>query len=874
MKRCHAAAAVFLLLALFSISGFASDTNLTRLGVFPFDNKSGDKKWDFWREAFSQKIENELSEATPRRLKVYINGVLKELTNNAWNGEQAISRELAGKVADKLGLRKMVLGNFKRSEQGWQVGVEILEPGAEGKVLEFEAVQTQDLLREMTEKVCEAFGVNPEPAYLELSTKFRISNEAIDRLKELSPAVERGGTNEALIEGLRKIVAIEPNYFSGRLALMGALFSAGRTDEVSVEAQKLIELGPRLCHGYLALAACVRGSENERQERSEELFLKALKVHPGCPNAARYLFPSWVSQDRWRELKAAAQKAHEARPNEPASTVALAAALARMGDSDGGWKLINDMDSIDDDPDPDLHGLLLVTAVSVPSIRVLAEEMLWLQQRRTNNYVAELMAEVDKTFWLNYGSNAPSAEPARQYSRAELRDELARRLTPPEVNLLENPLLASETTSNRARALTVGLTNATAKATVLFGYVIEERLKTEQQATNSSNPGQLPVCHQYASRLVSLARAIGLPAWLVHVDLTMDEVSGYHDRAAIQVGNGVVLHYDPTLATLGSPRDNFRMLDDVQAIAHHMLQGAELAKVRIAQKLDPDDPWTRLRVIVELARLERLEEAQKLWDGLEPGFTNRWDYYFSRVVIEEESSHSLAALDWNKRAEALSTNNAVVLLQMGRLYQRLNDRAKSAEYMERAIKLGGASYLVGRKSDLEYRIKFTRAEADGATRTEAELRSRVAKGELPAQLTLINILFRKGEMEEAMKLLREGADKGDAIFQENYARNAYLLNRSVATPEIVDYLRKAALQENSDAYYLLAKLLFEAKGIPKAESEASEWAHRGAWEGEKRCKDLVKEMGLFLDPVAFAEGKKKAEAFVSAKKTRPSILRD
>ena len=46
-------------------------------------------------------------------------------------------------------------------------------------------------------------------------------------------------------------------------------------------------------------------------------------------------------------------------------------------------------------------------------------------------------------------------------------------------------------------------------------------------------------------------------------------------------------------------------------------------------------------------------------------------------------------------------------------------------------------------------------------------------------------------------------------------------------------------------------------------TEASQWAHVGSAQGDKDCQTLLKEMQLFADGAAFAEGKKRAQAVLS-----------
>ena len=846
----------------------ADQTNKTRVGLLPFINLSGQTNLDAWRKAFGDRLASELEEAKPPRLDVSHSKVLTALASNGWDGQQVVGAELAAKVAHELRLERLVSGGYNRDEKGWQVEVRITGPGGDSKeqVLIFKEASSQDLFSAMAEKICAALGVVPNPKFKELSKRYRVSNEAMDKVVAVARARECGVSNEVIIDGLRAVLATEPNYPNARVALMDTLFESKRPKEALAEARKLVRLAPEMCWGYIGVAVGLSGSEAD--EEREKACLQALKVHPGCPSAAGLMFPVWASEGRWRELKPVAQQAHEDLPEEPVSTAALAGALAAQGEQEAAGKLLQELGPLDDEQGPDVHGLVLLAAVQAKCIAFISRELLWLHRcGMTNEYARNLVGEMDASFWLSYPPGLTTTNPLpRLFSSPELAAELAKRLTPAEQSLVENPLEVTEAITAEARGLTAGLTNSTLKAAVLFAAVIEQRLQSEHQSTNTLQPGPLPVCHQYASRLVALARSIGLSAWLVHVEFVSEAASGYHDRAAIQVQAGQIIQFDPSLGVLGDPEDKYRMLNDVQAIAHHLLQVEDLPKVRVAQKLDPEDLWSRMVIVVRLSTLAQVDEAETLWKALPPACTNRWDYYFGRAAIELHRSHYGTALSWLQQAEALSPNNPAVHQALGATYSALNEHAKAAEHIDKAIKLGAAQQNPGLKADLMSQMQFRRDLAKAGQMTEQELRQQAAAGNPGAQMTLVNVLFERGDNDEAMTMLRDGANKGNSLFQENYARNLLMLSKGAAATEAADWLRKAALQESTEeACYLLAKILYTGELVPKDEAEASQWAHVGEARGGKNCHALLKEMELLADSAAFAQGKQRAQAILSKK---------
>ena len=294
-----------------------------------------------------------------------------------------------------------------------------------------------------------------------------------------------------------------------------------------------------------------------------------------------------MSQGRWDDLRRVCEKAHEALPGEAVSAAALAAVLANQGDRDAAWNLLIEMNPIEEEEDPDVHATLMQAAVGAMSMHVLSRELLWLQRHSaTNDDVRNMVSQVDASFSLRLAPESlPTNPPPPMYSPEQLQAQLAKRLTPQECALAENPLLVSEPIAAQARSLTVGVRSRPSKRPSCS----RSWLRSDSRPSNRQRIRPIPDRCRSATvcfPAVVVARSLGLPAWLVHVDLVNDAFSGYHDRAAIQL-NDQVLQFDPSMGCLGSTGYKFRVLDDLQAIAHHLLQGEDLAKLRVPRN------WTR-----------------------------------------------------------------------------------------------------------------------------------------------------------------------------------------------------------------------------------------------------------------------------------------
>ncbi len=841
----------------------------------PFHNVHRDPSLDPWRQGFADKVAHWLSSAQPSRFETAdTKEVVSALTNGGWEVEQEVSLELAGKVAEKLRCNSVILGEFARTQGLWRVAFRVLRSGGGGpeQKVEVEDRSTHQLLVRLYEKSCAALEVSPFPAGLTLMRDYPIADSTYEKLVRLKDP-ETKEANLEYIKTVREILASEPNCFSARAELVRDLLWAGQTEEALAESRKLLQQAPGLCTGHFLLAVSLQGPEHEKQRQEE--FLAALKVHPGCPSALGILFEDWSAEERWDDLRKVCEQAHQALPAEKSTIAYLAAAKAQLGDRKGADALVSELGPTAEYRAEVHTGILMAGATREKAdLGLAAREMLWFQRHSSADPRArQRISELDATMQFFPPDEPNSPKPPRLYSQQEFEAELEKRLTADERALAVSPIALTEQVKATARDLTAGVTNEQLKVALLFAYVAEQRQNTNAlpQPTGTGS-GQALACHYYASQLVALARAVGIPSWLVHVELSTEGLSGYHDRAALLLG-GRLLASDPTwnlLFTSWREEGACRILDDVQAVAHHLCQTSSLPAVRAALKLDPDDVWTRIMAVIKLAQADQLQEAEALWKTLPPESTNRWDYYFSRGILEAEKKDYEASRRSLVKADSMSPNNMPVKYNLGLVYGSLHDEQKAAEYMHKAMGLGGAQQISSKLPDGDTRIQVLGALAEPNNASLDSLRTRAANGDVGARAALVNRLFKQGGQgrDEALDLLRQSAEEGDPVFQENYARNLLLLLGPERAEEAARFFRRAATQGNPEAQYQLAMLLYEGKVVKQDPVEASEWMHLAAEAGEQRAAGVLRELQLFLNSAAFAEGKKKAAEFKAVKERK------
>jgi hypothetical protein len=299
----------------------------------PFHNVTGDKALEPWQKVFARRVSTSLALAQPFRFDVTeLEEVVTALTNSGWRMEDKVTTDLADKVSAVLRCSTVVLGEFSRADGLWTVKVRIVRPGgAEAeRTFQIEDRSTHQLLLQMLEKTCATMEVTPVAAQVSLMRDFPVSDSAWGRLLKLD--AESDETSSDHIQALRDLLASEPNFFWARSRLARALLISEQWHEALAEGKKLVQQAPGLCAGHLVIAYSLQDSDPEQDKRHEEAFLAALQAHRGCPQAIRVLFPEWMSQERWEDIRRVGEEAHQALPTETSASAYLALARTKLGD--------------------------------------------------------------------------------------------------------------------------------------------------------------------------------------------------------------------------------------------------------------------------------------------------------------------------------------------------------------------------------------------------------------------------------------------------------------------------------------------------------------------------------------------------------------
>jgi len=172
------------------------------------------------------------------------------------------------------------------------------------------------------------------------------------------------------------------------------------------------------------------------------------------------------------------------------------------------------------------------------------------------------------------GANAsfPAIVP-QKFPENDFDTAIAGKLESAEADLVVNPLTYTPQMQRRARELTIGATNDTQRARMIFDAVVGRadtslallaRPETAQGAYDAwdSAASQLG-CQELAFLYVALTRALGLTTFHVFVERDSRGLWLLHGCAAFFTGTNAVL-VDPAYYSFGARHQRFAILDDVQ----------------------------------------------------------------------------------------------------------------------------------------------------------------------------------------------------------------------------------------------------------------------------------------------------------------------
>jgi tetratricopeptide (TPR) repeat protein len=847
------------------------------VAALPFNNPSGDASLSHWGNAFADLLNAQLSLVRGVE-RIPWKEVRSALTNAGWSPRRPIGPEMAEHAIRELKADAVFWGEFSRSAGGWRLQIQTTRKGqvTPPASIDLPTASMNELLNGLAPMLANSLGAQLEITQFEKLRKLKTTSDvAWDQYAQVLSLEWEDAPPATRERILRRILVDEPQFVSARMGLVEILSAGERMAEAQSEARELINQAPELCGPHLMLAWLLART-GKGQEAETELNA-ALHRHPGCPSACGIVFLLLHDTDRLKDLRGILEQANQDLPEQPSTLAFLASTRARCGDADGAEEILLNLPPAERE-NYHVHAALLEAAAHCRYFFLASREIRWLRARvSADSEIRDLVSMVDASFSIQ--ARQTPAHPVRRpraYTSETLETELERRLTPEERRLVVNPVEITPEIAAQAEKLTAGLTNQLLQALVIFGEVAERGRgsgsggsRTAPQAlAGADDPRTRFSCQEFAKLFVALARAAGLDACLVHVDVDANGRAGWHDCAALFLSNHAFL-VDPTARAFIISHEEFRVLDDLQAIAHQAMQSSHsdaLPRLRLGAKLDPDNAWTRLKLVEGLVKADLLAEAEAELASLQGNCTSRWDFYYITGCLLTARQRFQPALAAMQQALSLSPSNPVPHLATAKVYWHLEDYGKAREHTETATRLDVGDNFDLHSEQRQFELKLFGAlelTASGQPGSRQALERRAEAGDVAAQFALAKLFIEATppDVTNALRWLLAGAKQGDPQIQQLYAHNLLVAHGSTAGPEAVQWLTLSAKQGNAVAQLRLGLILYEGKIAPRDPVTACQWVLLAADSGDKEARNLLREMTIFLDQSQLAEARKRAAEF-------------
>lgn len=354
----------------------------------------------------------------------------------------------------------------------------------------------------------------------------------------------------------------------------------------------------------------------------------------------------------------------------------------------------------------------------------------------------------------------------RSYTEQEVDESLHARFEPHQLANIMNPLALTPEMKRWSSEITKEATNDMQRATLLFDGLAHGRSAAVQTSKSIRNrtareafeawktPGAVLYCQDYTFLYVTMARAIGLRAFVTYVQETADQVSVQHVCVALEIASQVFL-VDLSYSWFGIPHRHFKVLDDFETIGLYLSQFPDAEHTKLGSRLTPGIAHVQYRLLVELLAGGYLNEARGILAQLAKSTT---DSHFG-----------------------IEINAALALLQ-GHLDQA-NQLAQEgvAQYPEEAVfhlLLAQTYAQMERWNDA--RVSYRNALGRPLDETQAKLTEQVlASTNILIESALYNRAFgllNKGDFDEALrvydKLLEFPDQRAVAYYGRGFAKQS------------------------------------------------------------------------------------------------------
>jgi TPR repeat protein len=888
-----------------------------------------------WLRTFSALVARDLGFVTALRV-LPEDAVLRECARQK-REEPDNTNAVVGvqRLAENLRASWVILGSLARTGATWTVHAHAVDAksGKFGDRLTATSTNWFELRDQVVQHVLRILNITPSPEdRRNMGKVWTTSPKAFELLSQARS--DLGEDPAQLVAVCRKALAEDERFAQARGVLAASLYTLGRDEEALAEAKAALnlEVDDRFAASLRAITAHVYFRQKQESLAQQEVA-QGLRA---SPDDSDLLVLQSTLYERSGNLEAAGDCLGRALESDPRNA-AIYARLGRLKSKQGD--LTNALANLelaqqlaaDTPPDEQLEIELALARgyESVGNVVKALEHYRNLLARASDQAVPEAKVKwvEDVVVELERRSQPVpvAAEPPRPYSPAELQAALRDALTTDEFALAVNPIAGTPEMDRWAQETVAGTDGELARARKLFERLAKRPKaaaagsRTAREVFDAWNDlGQPFCCQEYAKLFVALARSLGLRAFYVHVERDYSDRVVDHDCAVV-FAEGKAWLVDPAYAWFGVPHREFRVMDDLQTVAHHAFQphGGKhnLTLCRAGCKLDPEFAWGRFNLVLSLVQEGKFEEARSELDAARKKAPEHWRGYQLEGLLALRQDRNERALEWLRKAQDANPASGDTRLLLGQAWFRNGQHAAARDSLVAGLRLSGSAAneamaretlalleaaltpgsnsLFTATSSLDagsyyhLGLSFLTGSKPDYTQAAKWFRQAAEMGEPHAQLAL-GLLYWSGRgiepnAQSAVGWFRKAAEAGEPsamrMLGAAYSRGVGV-ERS--REEALRWMRRAAEGGDAEAQAALGKAYYEGRAVPRNLGEALFWLTlavdsdskpSGAWLGEKEANNvlhqapaLLKEIELFGSPEQKAEAKARAEQFKARKR--------
>jgi pentatricopeptide repeat protein len=673
------------------------------VAVLWFADRTGDPQMAHWRCTVSGLLKEQLTEA--KAIRVLPAGAVDyAFRQMAVKKGSSLDTEQARKMGELIEAQRVVTGSYDRQNDQWQVRAFVLNV-ARGEASGEVTVTSADwfeLRDKLAAQILAELGIKPSQSEQQkMGQQLRTSPSALEWYSRALALQDDGKPFPEQEESLRKALAADPQFAKAHVGLAATLGSQGKFAEAEQAVRRALELEPDCAGvhqvlGFLSLFL-------KRPAEAEQELRKAHNLDPDDSTPLIRLSELYAAQQKWDEAIAFLNEARAIDPTDAEVCASLGLMYAQKRNRDQAMAQLKEAERLDPGGPEGVNAEQMICQAyamlgEIPLAVEHHERFVTCAKKLGGNpKIVSIFEERARHLKATLTPSFIEAHMPKIYTEQSLRETLRERLTEDELSMVVDPLASNEEMKRWAGQLTEGANTDMEEAKALFEG-LTRRIesgdghghRTAKEAFAAWNdPDASFICTEYANLFIALARAVKLKAFYVHVEKDYRGKAVPHDCVAVFVEDRALL-VDATYRWFGVPHKEFVILDDLQAVAHHLVQLKDpdrvLARRRLVVKLHPNFAWAQLALMRSLCEADQWDEARRIFESVLELEPDGCEVYLWRGIFADHDGDLDAATDYLQKASALNPENALAHFGLGEIFGRQGKLSEAREEFRASLR--------------------------------------------------------------------------------------------------------------------------------------------------------------------------------------------